>query len=55
VDKTVPLFAGYFVRQGASIISARNVANCRNIGQLSYVWLFPSSTLRLDLRLLCVV
>ena len=34
--------------------SVRNVANCRNLGQWSYPWLFPSSTLSLDVRLPCV-
>ena len=36
VNKTFPLFVGHFVMQGREHCSARNVANCRIIGQLSY-------------------
>src|SRR5258706_3372501 len=54
VSKTFPLFVGHFRDAGRQHRSARKFANCRNIGQLNYAWLFPSSTLILDIRLPCV-
>ena len=53
VRNTFPLLVGHFRQAGREHCSARNVANCRNIGQFNYAWLFRSSTLRLDIRLPC--
>jgi hypothetical protein len=35
VSKIFPLFVGHFVTQGREHCSARNFANCRNVGQLN--------------------
>ena len=54
VSSIFPLIRRPFRDTGRQHRSARIFVNSRNLGQLNYAWLFPSSTLSLDIRLLCV-
>src|SRR5262249_20348244 len=54
VSKIFPPVCRPFRHAGRQHRSARNFVNCRNVGQLNYAWLFPSSALSLDIRLPCL-
>src|ERR1700692_3262133 len=54
VSSIFPFIRRPFRDTGRQHRSARIFVNSRNLGQLNYAWLFPSSYLSLDMRLLCV-